>query len=839
MNDAPTVTAISDQVINEDNSTGALAFTVGDVETAPGTLTVTGSSSNTTLVPNGNVVIGGSGASRNVTVTPALNQTGSTTITVDVSDGLITTPETFLVTVNAVNDPPTVSAIADQVINEDNATGALAFTIGDAETAAGSLTVSGNSNNTTLVPIGNIIFGGSDGARTVTVTPVANQYGVATITVNVSDGVNTTPGTFLVTVNGVNDPPTITAIATQNIMEDAPAGTGILAFTVGDVETPAGSLTVTRTSSDLVLMPLANVVLGGSGASRTVIGTPALNQFGSTTITLTVSDGTTTTNTNFVVNVASVNDDPTITLITDQIINENTSTGALAFTIGDVETAVGSLSVTRASSNTTLVPLANVVLGGSGANHTVTVTPAANQFGVTTITVTVGDGTSTTQINFLVTVNAVNDPPTITPIADQVVNEDFSTPSLAFTISDQETAAGSLILSGTSSNTTLVPNLNITFGGSGGSRTVTVTPAANLSGVTTITVNVSDGVNVVPETFSLTVNAVNDLPTITAISTQNINEDAPTGTGVLAFTIGDVETPATSLTVTRTSSNLVLVPLANVVLGGTDANRTVMVTPAANQFGSTTITLTVSDGTTTVNTNFIVNVASVNDDPTITVIADQLINENTSTGPLAFTIGDIETPVGSLTVTRSSSNNTLVPLANIVLGGSGANRTVTVTPASNQFGAATITVAVGDGTSTIQTSFQLTVNAVNDPPTISAIGDQVINEDFSTGALAFTISDPETAAGSLILSGSSSNVSLVPNLNISFGGSGGARTVTVTPALNQSGVTTITINVSDGVNSVPEVFQVTVNAVNDAPTVTAIANQTINEDTQTGNLSLQ
>ena len=66
---------------------------------------------------------------------------------------------------------------------------------------------------------------------------------------------------------------------------------------------------------------------------------------------------------------------------TDQIINEDANTGALAFTVGDVETAVASLTVSGTSSNTTLVPNASIVFGGSGANRTVTATPAANQNG--------------------------------------------------------------------------------------------------------------------------------------------------------------------------------------------------------------------------------------------------------------------------------------------------------------------------------------------------------------------------------------------------------------------------------------------------------------------------
>ena len=52
-----------------------------------GSLTVVGSSANTTLVPNANITVSGTGATRNVTISPAANQVGSATITLTVTDG--------------------------------------------------------------------------------------------------------------------------------------------------------------------------------------------------------------------------------------------------------------------------------------------------------------------------------------------------------------------------------------------------------------------------------------------------------------------------------------------------------------------------------------------------------------------------------------------------------------------------------------------------------------------------------------------------------------------------------------------------------------------------------
>jgi hypothetical protein len=65
----------------------------------------------------------------------------------------------------------------------------------------------------------------------------------------------------------------------------------------------------------------------------------------------------------------------------------------------------------------------------------------------------------------------------------------------------------------------------------------------------------------------------------------------------------------------------------------------------------------------------------------MSVIIDQTIDEDQTLGPLSFTISDPETPAANLVLGASSSNTTLIPDANIVFGGEGANRTVTITPA--------------------------------------------------------------------------------------------------------------------------------------------------------------
>lgn len=190
--------------------------------------------------------------------------------------------------------------------------------------------------------------------------------------------------------------------------------------------------------------------------------------------------------------------------------------------------------------------------------------------------------------------------------------------------------------------------------------------------------------------------------------------------------------------------------------------------------------------------------SSVNSSPTLTALADTVIQEDQILGPVVFQISDAETPVQELKVTANSSNPGLVKDDQILLGGTGTNRTLSLKPERDQSGTTLIRVMVSDGSMVVSNSFTLTVQPVNDPPIISVLTDQTIAKNALSIAQWFRVWDAETPASNLVVTATSSSQSLVPDANIIISGTDVDRSLSIQPNANQTGVATITLTVDDG-----------------------------------------
>jgi Ca2+-binding RTX toxin-like protein len=137
-------------------------------------------------------------ADGSLTYTPTANYNGPDAFTYRASDGTATSNlATVTLTVSAVNDAPTVTVATGGTCGTDDHSGTIKLTVADVETAVAAPTLSASSDKT-LVPTGNVGFGGSGTTRTMTVSTVDGRSGTAILTVTVSDGQDS--GTVEVTV---------------------------------------------------------------------------------------------------------------------------------------------------------------------------------------------------------------------------------------------------------------------------------------------------------------------------------------------------------------------------------------------------------------------------------------------------------------------------------------------------------------------------------------------------------------------------------------------------------------------------------------------------------------
>jgi hypothetical protein len=453
--------------------------------------------------------------------------------------------------------------------------------------------------------------------------------------------------------------------------------------------------------------------------------------------------------------------------------------------------------------------------------------------GVSTITVSVNDGAASNNIvsrTFTVTVNGVNQQPTLNQPADVVLNENGGTQTvnLSGISSGATNELQTLTVTATSANPALIPNPTVTYTSPNATGTLNFAPVAFASGPTTITVTVNDGGasnNIISRTFNVTVNPVNQMPTLNALTAVTINENAGVQTVNLLGISSGATNESQTLTVTATSTNTALIPNPTVSYTSPNSTGSLTFAPVTYGFGTSLINVTVNDGGTSnniVSRSFLVTVSAVNQQPTLDPLLDVTINENAPVQSVGLTGISSGAPNESqvLSVNASSSNTGLIPAPTVTYTSPNSTGSLSFKPVTNQFGTAIVTVTVRDsGTSNnlVTRTFNVTVNAVNNPPVVSAITNRVIAVSTSTAAIPFTVSDVETPAGSLTVSASSDNPAVVPVSGIVFGGSGGNRTVTVTPAAGQTGAANITITASDGTDSSGTTFQLTVVPRPEAP----------------------
>lgn len=581
---------------------------------------------------------------------------------------------------------PFLSAIADQTVDEDSPTIPLRLLYGDAQTPFSELRLSVASSNEKLLPAQNVLFNKGTPKELMVIVPAPDEHGVANVTLTVENAQGKrTSRTFLFTVRSVDDPPIITAESALMVLEDSQPQT--VRFQVSDLESRPEDLTVDVMSSAEALIPLQNLRLEGNGRDRTLSLRPAPDQHGSAVIGLIVRDPQgAESRLELKVRVLPVNDPPQLGRIADQRIFVNQELAPLAFLVADDETPPADLVVKGFSSNPLLVSEDNILFGGFGESRTLSVRPAQNLTGSTVITIKAYDGEKLeSSTSFLLTVDRENVPPQIAGLADITIDQDKSTGPVLFSIEDRDGSDELVRIAASSSNPALVANSGIQLSGAGPQRSLTIAPRPGASGMAEITLVATDGGGAEGRaTFLLHVRPTALRP-IALVFSASVMEDTPTEILLKA------ESPSA-----RALTYAILAAPQKGVLSGEPPR--LIYTPNPNVNGADAFEFKVSDGLLeSLPATVSIAIQEVNDPPSISAVANRRTDPGKSTGPIRFSIEDLETPANKLLVSGRSSDPDLIPDQNILLTGQDASRDVTLVPVPGRTGTAVITLMVKDG----------------------------------------------------------------------------------------------------------------------------------------------
>ncbi|WP_379709922.1 T9SS type A sorting domain-containing protein [Ferruginibacter yonginensis] len=501
VNPTATVNAVANQVVCNNTPTTAIAFSS---PTTGGTI-VYNWTNNT---PSIGLAATGAGniASFNATNTGTAPVTATITVTPAYTNAGITctgTPITFTITVNPT---ATVNAVANQVVCNNTATTAVAFS---SPTTGGTIVYNWTNNNTSIglaaTGTGNIASfnatntGTAPVVATITVTPSYTNAGVTC---------TGTPRTFTITVNPTA---TVNAVANQVVCNNAL--TTAIAFSS---PTTGGTIVYNWTNNT----PSIGLAASGTGniASFTAINTGTAPVVATVTVTPSYTNaGVTCTGTTRTFTI-TVNPTATVNAVANQVVCNNAPTTAVTFS----SPTTGGTIVYNWTNNTPSIGLAatgsgniasfNAINNGTApVVATITVTPAYTNGAVTCT------GTPTT---FTITVNPTA---TVTAIANQGVCNGSPSTAITFT---SPTTGGTIVYNWTNNTT----SIGLAASGTGNIASFTAVNTGTAPVVATITVTpvyTNAGVTCTgtPRTFTITVNPT---ATVNAVANQTLCNNFPT-----------------------------------------------------------------------------------------------------------------------------------------------------------------------------------------------------------------------------------------------------------------------------------------------------------------------
>lgn len=738
----PAVIANPGAQTNAENDSVSLAIQVSDPDGDPLTFDVGGLPPGLSLAPldSETVVISG---------TVAWGAAGTYAVTVRADDHVneLKRSVTFSWVITHKNRPPTL-VVADKLNFEG---GPISdFVAATDPDAADVLTysVSGSLPPGVSMSPGGVFSGAFD----------YQAAGAYPVTIVVSDGTAQSQYTFLWTVLNVNRPPTLVAPARFNAEGDSIS----VSLNATDPDGDSLAYTFNGLPVDLSLNPQTGVITG----------TFSYTSAGVYTVNVAVFDGETSVLQTFVWTITETNRPPVVAPIADKTNSEGDVINLPAISVTDPDgDSVFAFTATNLPPGLTLSPLTGAITG----------TLPYTASGTYAVSIAVSDGklaNHESAVTFTWTVLDVNRPPTVT--APDLTNAENDTVSYSTSASDPDGAAL------TYSATGLPPGISI----DAATGALTGTLGYTTAGTYNPTITVTDGSLTASAPFVWLVTNLNAAPVITTPGNL-VNNEGETISLQIAAT--DVDT-ADTLTFTATG-----------VPPGLSISSTGLVTGVLpyTAAGSYSVTVTVSDGTTSRSVTFRWTVNNVNRPPDVTNPGTQSSAEGTAIA-LPITAADPDGEVLAYTASGLPAGLSINALG--VIAG-----TIEYTAS----GTYTVTVTASDGALSDSETFTWAVTNVNRAPSPG--------DDFATVTQGQSVivnvrtNDSDPDGQNLTVT----NVTTPSSGTVEI--SGGGTTVTYTAAATYIGPATFSYTISDGTATATATVTVTVLSANAPPVCTAAA----------------
>ncbi len=623
-------------------------------------------------------------ATGNIHLAPTFSDAGTYVAAVSVSDGSLSDSKSFTITVNNVNQAPVLAQIPNATVNE-GATASIQIAATDEDGDA--LTFS-KVSGPTYATVTTTTPGTGTATGNVALAPGFSDSGTATVSVSASDGSLSDGKSFTVTVVNVNRAPTLNQPANMSVAQGTTSDQTIIGS-----DPDGDALTFAKVSGPTFM----TVSTTNATTGNIHLAAAALEPLGTSSATVSASDGSLSDSKSFTITVTPTNHAPVLAQPANMTVNE----GATADQILNATDSDGNPLAFSLASGPAYATVSTTSAGTGTATGNLHLAPGFTDAGTASASVRVSDGSLTDSKSLTITVNNVNRAPVLAQPADMTVNEG-ATADQVLTATDPDGDALTFAkVSGPTFETVTGSNVHLA-------------PGFSDAGTYASTVSVSDGLASDSKSFAITVNNTDRAPVVAAIANQTVAEAATADVAVSATDAdGDVITLSATL---PTFATLTSTPAAGTVTGN------IHMAPAFGAAGTYSASVTGSSGSPVLadTKSFTITVtAGANRAPVLVQPSNMTVDEG-MTADQVLTASDADG--NALTFTKATGPLFLT-VTTVSPGTGTATGNAHLAPGFSDAGAYSAVVRVTDTAGAFdQKSFSITVNNVNRAPIANAGG---------------------------------------------------------------------------------------------------------------------